>query len=142
MKLKRSSAVVLVLTLALLSAGFQCDRYKKAASLSRDFAAGVSAFQDAEIILHNEGKISNDEHQTLETLIIQTARAGKVMDQAIQDAHNGKTVQASVDAAAVAASGLLDSGVTQVKNPEAQAELKSAALALKTIVDSILAVAS
>lgn len=139
-QLRKTTAIPLVLVLALLSMNATCDKYRKAGQLARDFAAGVSAFEDAEITLHQTGRVSDDEHRQIQMWVLQVAQAGKTLDQAINDTHNATNAKTSLDAAATALAGLLSSGVLQVKNPDSKAALQASVFTLKLIIDNIAAI--
>lgn len=144
--MKRPLLILALLPVLLLAIGAcpkprpQNDPWRTAAVAAADFAAAVKGFQDSEIILHRQGLIASDEHQAIQRVLLDVARAGKQLDQAIRAAHQRPEASAAVDAALIAAQQLLDEGVLHVKNPNARARL-SASLALARIaLDTIRAV--
>lgn len=129
----------LITALALTSSAFMCNGYAKAGELSRDFAAGVQAFQSSEIVFHNAGKVSDEEHAVIQDWLIRVANAGQQLDTAINTTHNSKDAKAAVNAAIDATSNLLNTGVLGVKNPDSKAALQASLITLKSILGSILA---
>lgn len=135
---KRHLVAVPALCLLLLAVG-QCDKYAKVGQLAKDFALSVQAFQSTEVVLHQQGKINDAEHKQLETLILEVAKTGITLDQAINQVHSNPQARAALAAAVGQLNALLDSGVLQVKNPDAHAALYTAFIGLKAIVDNIAA---
>lgn len=129
----------LVMILAFTSSEFICNGYAKAGELSRDFAAGIQAFQSSEIVFHSAGKVSDSEHAVIQTWVLRVAMTGQQLDAAINTTHNAKDAQAAVNAAIDATTGLLNSGVLGVKNEESKAALQTSLVTLKAILGSILA---
>jgi hypothetical protein len=58
---KRHLVAVPALCLLLLAVG-QCDKYAKVGQAARDFSIGVEAFQGVENVLHQQGKVTDDEN--------------------------------------------------------------------------------
>ncbi len=133
---KRHLVIIPVICLLFMAIG-QCDKYQKVGQSARDFALGVQAFQQTEIVLHQQNKITDQEHQKLETLILEVAKTGQTLDQAINQVHSNPQARAALDAAVSQLNALLDSGILQIKNPDSEAQLRLAFTSLKAIVDQI-----
>jgi NifU-like protein involved in Fe-S cluster formation len=71
--------------------------------------------------------------------VLEVALTGKTLDQAINQVHSNQNARAALDAAVSQLNGLLDTGILQVKNPEAKAQLQLAFTSLKALVDNIVA---
>lgn len=135
---KRHLVAVPILCLLLLAVG-QCDKYAKVGEAARDFAIGVEAFHGTEKVLHQQGKISDDEHFKLDAIILEVAQTGKTLDQAINQVHSNPQARAALSATIGQLNALLDTGILQVNNPDAKAQLEVAFLALKALVANIAA---
>jgi len=138
--MKRKQLFILPVMMILLMGMSKCDRYAKTGQLARDFAAGVSAFQQAEIVMHNQGKISDPEHVAIQDAILQTAQAGKDLDRAINQVHSAPDARAALDAALMNVQTALNDGVAHVKNPDAKASLQTSIVLLRSILDNIRAI--
>lgn len=135
---KKLQLVLLVLLLSLLCSNFVCNKYAKAGELAKDFASGVSAFNDVEIEFHKQGKLSDDEHIKLQTLLLQVEEAGKSLDNAIVTTHNTADAKSALDVSFKNLQAMLDGGVLHIKNEEVKASLKTSLVLLKSILDNIL----
>lgn len=117
----------------LLFLGFtgcpQQDPYRKAAVAAADFAAALKTFQDSEIALHNSGSIDAETHKAIQSVLLDTARAGKQLDQAIRVAKSNPEAWTAVIAAVDALARLQSDGVLHIKNDKARQQL-AASLAL------------
>jgi hypothetical protein len=141
MRLKLTPAIALAVVLVWTLGVGSCNKYAKTGELARDFAAGVLAFQQSEIVFHQQGKVSDNEHREIQEYLLQVAQAGKALDMAINKTHSAPDATTAMNASIAAVQTLLDKGVLNVKNDESQAALRASLLSLKTILDSISAIA-
>jgi hypothetical protein len=133
--------LVTVVMLALILANLGCsDKYRKAAEAARDFAVAVQAVQQAEIALHSQGMVDDQEHLQFEGLLVNVASAGKQVDSVILQASKGGNVEAALDAAIQSTNSLLQDGTLHIKNPQAKAQLSAVLLGAKALLDTIAAV--
>jgi len=133
--------LLIVPTIVVLLMGFgQCDRYRKAGELARDFALGVQAFQETEIVLHQQGKISDDEHRQIQQIILEVAADGQKLDRAIATTHSAPDAKTALDSAIAQLQGALADGVLHVKNPEVKAQLQTSLVLLRSILSNIQAI--
>jgi len=138
---KRSALLVALIAVTLGLAGCPKDKYTKAATFSKDFASTVLAAQQVEMVLHQQGKISDAEHKDLQEYFLQVALAGQQLDDAIVKWHSGeKTAGALVDALNKIET-LQAEGVLHIRNPESQAQLRLAIESAKVILANIQALA-
>lgn len=138
--MKRKHLIALPIMLILLMGASQCDKYRKTGQLARDFAAGVSAFQQTEIVLHNQGKIDEAEHLQIQTALLEVAADGKKLDAAINQVHSAPDARAALDAAIASVSQALSDGALRVKNPDAKASLQTSIVLLQSILHNIQAI--
>lgn len=134
--LKRLGIVpILLLTLG----AWQCSttNWQKVGELAKDAAATALAAQEAEMAMHNQNFIDADTHKTLQTKFSQLSDAGQRLDAAINQAHSGGDATAALDAALAATNDLITNGLTGIKNPDKQAELKLALLAVQTTLNNV-----
>lgn len=138
--MKRKHLILIPLIAVILMAAGQCDKYRKTGQLARDFAAGVSAFQQTEIVLHQQGKIDNAEHLQIQGAILEVAQDGKKLDAAINLVHSAPDAKTALDASISAVSNALSDGALHVKNPDAKAELQTSIVLLESILHNIQAI--
>ena len=131
----RFRAVALVLVATMVLAACPSSTTQKVATISKDFAASVSAAQQAEITFYNAGKISADEHRAIETGFLQVSKVGPAIDAAVV-AGNKAGILAALDSGISSLQTLIDSGVGNVKNADSKATLESLLLIAKSTLAS------
>jgi hypothetical protein len=134
--LKRLGIVpILLLTLG----AWTCSNssWQKVGELAKDSAATALAAQESEIALHSQGFIDQPTHVTLQQKFSQLSDAGQRLDAAINQAHNGGDATAALNAALAATNDLISNGLTGIKNPDKQAQLKLALLAVQTTLNNV-----
>jgi len=130
------SAIAIVL---ILSVGASCNKYQKAGELAKDVAAGVLLAQQTEITLHKADKIDDDTHQMIQQKFAALADAGMRLDQAINETHNaGSATQALSDSIA-ALNDLTTNGLSGIKDPQTQLEVKGVLLTVQITLNNISA---
>lgn len=131
---RKTSLLVIGLTLTLLFLpGFICN---KAMQSSVGVAASLKAFQDGEIAMHNIGKISDDEHTTLQKSFIMLAETDKQVRQCIYTSGSGDCV----DIAVTAVNQVLSSPtVVGIKNPDSKQQIQLLGQSLITALNTLKA---
>lgn len=127
--MNKRTQVMLVLTVAaivMLTAGWACSSGSaaKVATISKDFAASVAAAQQAEIAFYNQGKITAQEHQTVETYFLQISKIGPSIDAAVV-ANDKAGILTALNSGIVVLQSALDAGVGNIKNPDSKAAIQS-----------------
>jgi hypothetical protein len=136
---KRRSMLLLLIPVMLLTQAFACNKYHTAVAIEHDFTIAVKAFQDGETALFQAGNISPAEHQLIESKIAQVAVVGQALNNLITANATQQSVSAEVKLLTAAITDLNNNGVFQVKNPQAQAQLKVALQAISDIVQNLTA---
>ena len=130
------SAIAIVLVLCMAAS---CNKYQKAGELAKDVAAGVLLAQQTEITLHKADKIDDDTHQLIQQKFAALADAGMRLDQAINETHNaGSATQALSDSIA-ALNDLTTNGLSGIKDPQTQLEVKGVLLTVQITLNNISA---
>ncbi len=140
--LSRSFGIALLLPLMFVL-GCEQSKLKKLAVAADGFSLTVRSFQQAEVVAHQQGFVSNEEHAAMEKAFIDVANAGVELDNALRVAptRSGKPKAAAALAAALASlDNLLNSGVLHVKNPKARQDLEALILSAKGFLATISAV--
>lgn len=138
MQKRKASSVVLALVLCLTLSAWQCNNgYQKAGQLAKDAAATALAAQESEIAIHNLHEISDEDHRAIQQKFLALADAGQRLDKAINVAHNGGDATAALNEALNATNDLVTNGLSGIKNPEKQAALKLALLAVQTTLNNL-----
>jgi hypothetical protein len=143
-KARRFSTVVLCIGVFLWCAAPGCNKsaYHDAVVAEHDFKSGVAAFQQAEMIEFQNGRIDAAEHQRLEGGIERIGNAAVVLVASLQSGAANTTVQQNFATVSGAVTDLMNSGVLGIKNPTSQALLKTSlqtAQAILANVSSLLA---
>jgi len=123
MKTKHTALVVVLLS-SLFFAGCPGTAYHKAVIAEHDFSVTVAAFQQAEIVEFQSGRIDSAEHLKLEAGIEKVALAGQTLTSSLQSGAANTTVQQNFNTLSAAVTDLMNSGVLGVKNPTSQQLLK------------------
>lgn len=105
------------------------DPYQKAAVAAADFSAALKTFQDSEIAMYHSGSISREDHIAIQRILLETAKAGKQLDQAIRVAKSNPDAWAAANAALDAITKLQADGLLHIKSDKAREQL-AASLAL------------
>jgi hypothetical protein len=134
--IRNISAVAIVLCLCMAAS---CNKYQKAGELAKDVAAGVLLAQQTEITLHRADKIDDETHQKIQQKFSALADAGMRLDQAINETHNaGSATQALSDSIA-ALNDLTTNGLSGIKDPQTQLEVKGVLLTVQITLNNISA---
>ena len=108
------------------------------------FSVAVKAFQQAEIVAHQQGLVDDAEHKALEGAIADAARAGLELDNVVRAANGvrvpGPKAIAALDQAYTTLDNLFNAGVLHIKNPRARQELQALLLTAKGFLATISAV--
>jgi len=139
--LSRSFGVALLLPLMFVL-GCEQSRLKKLALATDAFSLTVRSFQQAEVVAHQQGLVSDEEHAAMEKALIDVANAGVELDNALRVARRGgkPKAAAALGAALTSLDHLLNSGVLHVKNPKARQDLEALILSAKGFLATISAV--
>ena len=92
-------AFTLLATFALLGASSCNDSAKTASVAVNKYANSLSSFQDAEIKMHDAGKVDDDMHREILKKEKMAATAGLALDKAIAIASSGGDYSAYIDSA-------------------------------------------
>ena len=128
---QRQIAVALLPTVLLLSAFACADKWLKAATASDDFAISLEAFQKGEADAHTQGFVDTATHRAIQTEIGKLALAGQGLNNAIRVGKSAPDAQTAVKAALDASQAILDSGITNVKDPATKQKLQALVVALR-----------
>lgn len=124
-KRSRSRQWVLLLPLVILiAAGCPKGAYHSAVVANHDFKEVVKAFQKAEIVEFQNGRIDAAEHKQLEGGIEKVALSGQTLTTSLQTGASNTTVQQNFDTVSAAVNDLLNNGVLALKNSQSQQLLK------------------
>lgn len=137
MNRKRKLAVVaLLIPVMLLTQAFACSGtvVHKVTIAQHDFRISVQAFQDTEIVLHNQGIVPNDLHMQIQQGIQKVAQAGVDLDTALAANAPTSTLKTKLDSIMTLLDSLNNESILGVKNETAKLALTSALLAIKGIV--------
>jgi hypothetical protein len=129
--LARIAVALLVVSLAVGMAG--CPKAKQAAIIMRDFSVALEKVQNAEIIVHASGGISDPDHQNNQAWIEQIATAGRDANDALQAGQNASGLEA-LDRVLVTIDTLDRDGVTRIKNPDKQLLMSALIGSLRGVV--------
>jgi hypothetical protein len=128
--------VVPVLLLALALSGCPAgSTYHSAVVAEHDFKTGVAAFQKAEMVEFQNGRIDQAEHQKIEAGVEKIGLAAQVLVKSLQGGAANTTVQQNFATVEAAITDLLNNGVLGVKNAQSQQLLR---LAIQTASDILV----
>jgi hypothetical protein len=136
--LSRSFGIALLLPL-LFALGCEQSRLKKLALAADGFSLTVRSFQQAEVVAHQQGLVSNEEHAAMEKALIDVANAGVELDNAVRVAHSRSKATAALGDALASLDKLLSDGVLHVKNPKARQDFQALILSAKGFLATISA---
>lgn len=122
--LAKLALILLVAAAALPLAGCPSSAYHSAVVAEHDFKLAVQSFQQAEIAEFNAGRISQTEHEQLESGVGKVALAGQALTMALQSGAVNSTVQQDFATLSSTLLDLLNSGVLGVKNAQSQQLLR------------------
>src|SRR6185312_331103 len=107
-RIKTSLMVVAIAAICLaLAACPNQDAVKSASAAVNKYANALSAFQDAEIKLHDAGKVRDAQHKEILDAELYASKAGRSLDAAIAVAAKGNDPKAYIDVAEKAANDLI-----------------------------------
>ncbi len=129
--------IVLLSALILPLSGCPSSAYHNAVVAEHDAKSVVQAFQQAVIIEHTAGRISDAENANIETHILQVATAGQTLTTALQQGASQTTVLADLQVLVDAVNSLNTGGVLGIKNAQSQAALTAALNAIKAVLANV-----
>jgi PBP1b-binding outer membrane lipoprotein LpoB len=129
--------ISVLLVTVMLSGCAARGPYHAAVVIEHDTKTIVQAFQQAEMVEFNAGRISVAEHQALESGIEKVALAGQTVTLALQQGAAQTTALGDVSVLTQAVSDLNTNGVLSVKNAQAQAVLTTALNAIKALLANL-----
>lgn len=136
--MRKKQKLMLIPILLLTLGAWQCNtNWQKVGQLAKDAAATALAAQESEIAMHNAGFVDAETHKVIQQKFSQLSDAGQRLDVAINQAHSGGDATAALNAALTATNDLISNGITGIKNPDKQAELKLALLAVQTTLNNV-----
>jgi len=106
--------------------------------IERDIAASVHAFQTAEISLHQQGKISNRTHRTIQADLKKVAQAGDAVNNVLGQPSAG----AAIDAGILSVLQMINEGILPIGDATTRQELQLAAQLIITTFNNIRAFSS
>lgn len=109
---------------SLLAMGCPKSAYHSAVVANHDFKEVVKAFQKAEIVEFQNGRVDAAEHKLLEGGIEKVALTGQTLTASLQAGASNTTVQQNFDTVSQAVTDLLNNGVLALKNSQSQQLLK------------------
>ncbi len=133
----------LLATCIVLSACPTSNAVQNASNAVNKYASTLSAFQDAEITLHNSAKISDSTHHSILEAELVAAKAGHELDAAIAVASHGNDPSQYIDVATQAFSAM-EATVNgdSVSKQELTLTVEAAGAALKNAITLINALRS
>ncbi len=131
--MRRRTHVLPVIAVFILLAGCN-DIVARLAKVSGGAAQVTKAFQQAEITLHQQGLVSNEEHVALQRALIPVAEAGVALDGALRNQPTNAKVLTAVSAALTAVDKLNTDGILRIKNAQAQQTLSLALQSIKSLL--------
>lgn len=118
---------------------FSCSKYHTAVVVEHDFVTAVTAFQQGETALYQNGTVSQAEHVAIETKIAAVASAGQQLNSLLAANATPQAITTQIQLVVAAVSDLNTNGVLQIKNPSSQATLSTALKVISDIVANISA---
>ena len=139
--MKRLIPAMLVATLLL----YGCPKgsaYHDAVIVEHQAKSVVQAFQQAEIIEFNAGRIGADEHRAIEAQVEKLAIAGQALTTALQSSATQTTVLGDLQVLTQAVGDLGNTGVLGIKNEQSKAALTAAVNAIKAVLQNLQVILS
>jgi len=133
MRKRKAFSVALVLLLAIAVSAPSCSdsSLRQASVVINDFANSLEKVQDAEIIAHNQGFVSQSDHVAIQATIENLATYGQSAVTAIRVQKSKVGAIAAIDSALVEIDKLLNKGLLGVKNEQSKAGLTALILAVR-----------
>jgi|SRR5690242_12069238 len=138
-RIARSTAVFLVLVIALASAGCPQGSTQKLATASDAIAHALVNAQTAARQGLQSGVISAQDEQQFEQVLSRVSQAGMVLDQSIRANESATTLSAKVNSFLDAFNALNTSGIAGIKNPGLQLTISTILTGAETSVAIIAA---
>jgi hypothetical protein len=135
MKNRKVALIAFLVPVLLLTQAFACNSHK-AAIAARDFRLALQAFQDGEIVWHQQGHVDNQTHIAVQSYIIDAANIGKQVDSAIAVGSNAGA-SALLNNLLASTDTLLANGTLHIKDPQTKALFETAILSIKTIIGNV-----
>jgi hypothetical protein len=129
----RKVAPILLLALALC--GCPSGTYHDAVVAEHQFKTGVAAFQKAEMVEFQNGRIDQVEHQKIEAGIEKIGLAAQTLVKSLQGGSANTTVQQNFGTVEAAITDLLNNGVLAIKNEQSKQLLR---VAIQTASDILV----
>jgi hypothetical protein len=131
----RKVAPILILALAL--SGCPSGAYHSAVVAEHDFKTSVQAFQQAEMVEFQAGRIDATEHQKIEAGIERIGTAAQTLVGSLQAGAANTTVQQNFATLSQAVTDLLNNGVLGIKNPQSQLLVKTVLQTAQAILANV-----
>lgn len=131
----RKVAPILILALAL--SGCPSTAYHSAVVAEHDFKTSVQAFQQAEMVEFQAGRIDATEHQKIEGGVERVGLAAQTLVSSLQQGAANTTVQQNFSTLSQAVTDLLNNGVLGIKNPQSQALVKAVLQTAQAILANV-----
>jgi hypothetical protein len=143
---RRGALAIALIVPLLLTAGCEQSKLKKVAAAVDGFSATVRAFQEAEIVAHQQGLVDDLEHKKIERALADVAHAGLELDNIVRVSEPktwGQTSKSQVLAALNQAYATLDNlftnGALHIKNPKARQDLEALLVSAKGFLATVSA---
>ena len=128
---------VLLICLSFVMAGCPKTAYHSAVVAEHDFTISLKAFQQAEMVEFQGGRIDAAEHQKLEAGIERVATAAQTLVSSLQAGAANATVQQNFTTVSQAVTDLLNNGVLGIKNANSQALVKAVLQTAQAILSNV-----
>lgn len=133
-------AILSVLTLVLLLAGFSCNATTKNLAVASDaIAHSLANAQTAARQAVADGLITQADETNFEAYLVRVSQAGLVLDQAIRANESATTLSAKVNSFLDAFNTLNTTGIAGIKNPNLKLTISTIITGAETSVAVIAA---
>ncbi len=129
--------VILIVAVAVFCAGCPQGAYHSAVVAEHDFKTSVQAFQQAEMVEFQAGRIDAAEHQKIESGIERIGLAAQTLVASMQQGAANTTVQQNFATLSQAVTDLLNNGVLGIKNAQSQALVKAVLQTAQAILANV-----
>lgn len=138
--MRRITVICAGLMLALGMVGCTPATQTKVANAVLTASTVIKSFQAAEITSHQQGLITDADHQFIQMELGNVALAGKALDSCVGSATNTAGDLACLSVTGTAIDQINAAGVDGIKSPQAKQEFQAAMAAFKVALASIQAV--
>jgi hypothetical protein len=131
---------VLLAPLALALMGCPAAQRQQVAQALQTASTVVQSFQQAEIVSHNQGVVSDDDHHFIEQQLLTVAAAGKTADSCVQTTTTVAGDIACVNTMATMVDQVNTQGGLYIKSAQAKQDFQLAMTGLKAALATINAI--